>query len=123
MRSTSVQLIQSDPEIVQFQIGKQNWLWLKDAAKQQQRHALSSLAAQSYQVLWWSGQFIEADLLEQLKPQVAIAYGSKVDPRTLKQLQNQQVQVYWTARDGAIRWTPHKQFEKTIEAPETAPPT
>jgi competence protein ComEC len=116
LRSTSVQPISVDPEIVQLQIGDQSWLWLKDAPKNQQR--VSPDILQTHPVLWWSGQAIDSTWLETLKPKVAIAYSSQVDQETVDRLQTHQTQVYQTRQDGAIRWT-GKQFEKTLGIRET----
>ncbi|MGV0027439.1 ComEC/Rec2 family competence protein [Phormidesmis priestleyi] len=116
LQSTSVQPISSDPEVVQFQIGDQNWLWLKDSPKNQP--SFPSDILQAHPVLWWSGQAIDAHWLETLKPKVAIAYSSQVDRETVDRLQTHQTQVYQTRQDGAIRWT-GKQFEKTLGIRET----
>ncbi|MCY7274150.1 MAG: ComEC/Rec2 family competence protein, partial [Phormidesmis sp. CAN_BIN44] len=118
MHSTSVALVNSKPEMVQFQIGEQNWLWLKDVPKKQQTELLSNPALQNNQVLWWSGKAIQPEMLDRLKPNVAIAYSNQVDPETVAQLEKRGVQFYSLGRDGAMRWTPQTKFEKTLGSDE-----
>jgi len=118
MHSTSVALVNSKPEMVQFQIGEQNWLWLKDVPKKQQTELLSNPALQNNQVLWWSGKAIQSEMLDRLKPNVAIAYSNQVDPETVAQLEKRGVQFYSLGRDGAMRWTPQTKFEKTSGSDE-----
>ena len=117
MRSTSVQLISTQPGMVRFQIGEQNWLWLKDSPKLQQTDLLSP-ALNNNQVLWWSGKALKTEVIERLKPEVAIAYSSRVDPETVAQLQSRGTQFYSLGQDGSIRWTPQTRFEKTSESSE-----
>lgn len=118
MHSTSVALVNSEPEMVQFQIGEQNWLWLKDVPKKQQTESLSNPALQNNQVLWWSGKAIQPEMLDRLKPDVAIAYSNQVDSETVAQLEKRGVQFYSLGRDGAMRWTPQTKFEKTLGSDE-----
>ncbi len=119
LHSTSVQLISREPEIVRFQVGAQNWLWLKDSPKNQQTDLLSNPALNNNQVLWWSGKALQPFLLDRLKPTVAIAYSNRVDPETLAQLQHRGTQIFALGQDGAIRWTPATGFEKTSESSES----
>ncbi len=118
MHSTSVELVSSKPEMVQFQIGEQNWLWLKDIPNKQQTELLSNPALQNNQVLWWSGKAIHLEMLERLKPKVAIAYSNQVDSETVAQLEKSGTQFYSLGRDGALRWTPQTKFEKTLGSEE-----
>lgn len=118
MRSMSVQSISAESEVIQLQIDRQRWLWLKDLPKQQDS-LLPTL--QNQQVLWWSGKSIGSTLIEALKPEVAIA-SNQVDAEMLDRLKANQTQVYWTGRDGAIRWTPTRRFEKTLGFGDDASP-
>ncbi|MCY7320519.1 MAG: ComEC/Rec2 family competence protein [Phormidesmis sp. CAN_BIN36] len=118
MRSTSVQLVSTEPGIVRFQIGEQHWLWLKDTPKQQQTDLLSNPALDNNQVLWWSGKALKTDLIDRIKPEVAIAYSNRVDLETVAQLQSRGTQFYSMGQDGSIRWTPQTRFEKALESSE-----
>ncbi len=118
MHSTSVALVNSKPGIVQFQIGEQTWLWLKDVPKKQQIELFANPALQPNQVLWWSGKAIQPEILERLKPTVAIAYSNQVDSETVAQLEKNGTQFYSLSRDGAIRWTPQTKFEKSSGSDE-----
>ncbi|KAM3111259.1 ComEC/Rec2 family competence protein [Phormidesmis sp. 146-33] len=115
LQSTSVQPISRNPDILQLQVGDQQWLWLKDSLKNQQ---VASDGLQRHSVLWWSGQAIESDWVEKLHPKVAIAYSHQVDQETVDRLQTHQTRVYQTRQDGAIRWT-GKRFEQTLGIRET----
>ena len=117
MRSTSVQLISTQPDMVRFHIGEQNWLWLKDSPKKQ-TDLLSNPALNNSQVLWWSGKALKPEVIERLRPEVAIAYSNRVDPETVAQLQKRGTQFYALGQDGAVRWTPQTKFEKTSEPSE-----
>ncbi|MGF1481223.1 MAG: ComEC/Rec2 family competence protein [Cyanophyceae cyanobacterium] len=66
------------------------------------------------QVLVWSGPSFDLQQIEQLSPQVAIAAARSVDENLQQQLQQEQVQLYWTGRDGAIQWTPKTGFKTTL---------
>jgi competence protein ComEC len=49
---------------------------------------------------------------------VAIATSSQVDQKTLSELSQTQTKLFFTGRDGAIQWTPNRQFETFIQAAE-----
>ena len=53
--------------------------------------------------------------LEQLKPQVVILSGSQPQEELTLPLKPHQTQVYWTGRDGAIKWSVHGGFSTTRE--------
>jgi competence protein ComEC len=106
------------PTIVQFQIGQQRWLWLKDVPNVQQRKTIPEEYLQGNQVLWWSGKYVHPKLLKLLSPERAIAYAPTIHPETLSQLQKTEIPVYSTAQDGALQWTPSQGFRATSESNE-----
>jgi competence protein ComEC len=69
------------------------------------------------QVLWCPGQSLQ-ELIPALQPQVAIATSTKVDQKTLSELSQSQTKLFFTGRDGAVQWTPNRQFETFIQAAE-----
>lgn len=110
----TVQVLQAQPPIVQFQWQGQRWLWLEKAPP-------VTLALPDVDVLWWSGQPLSGKVLAALRPQVAIASANQVDPETVDRLRKQQIRLLFTGRDGAIRWSPATGFTSTLEASEREP--
>lgn len=116
--STAVQLIDTEPPILQLQVQKQTWLMLGNLnIDEQKKLALSGRLPQT-QVVWWSGKFLASNLLKVLEPEVAIASSTIIAPDTVSYLRRSKIQLFWTARDGAIQWTPGNKFETTTEAVE-----
>ncbi|MBW4539366.1 MAG: ComEC/Rec2 family competence protein [Myxacorys chilensis ATA2-1-KO14] len=112
--SVAVRPLSLNPTIVQFQIGPQRWLWLKDVPTDQTE---SEVDLQGNQILWWSGKALPPTLLKTLSPKSAIAY-AQVSSRTYNQLQRIGTSVYRTAQTGAIQWTPKLGFKATLESGE-----
>ncbi len=67
------------------------------------------------ELLWWPGQPLDPALIDDLRPQVAIAAAPRVDPATATQLSHHQTRIYWTGRDGALQWTPETGFVPLLE--------
>lgn len=116
--SCAVKLIDTQPLMWQLQIQGQTWLLLENLQFNQQNKLALTGGLPRIQVLWWSGDSLATDLLEALRPEVAIASSATLDPDTLLGLHKGKTQVFWTGRDGAIQWTPSGKFEATIEATE-----
>lgn len=114
--STSIELINSEPPILQLNIHGQNWLILGDIKPEAQNQYVKTGSLPPTQVLWWSGEHITRQLLEALQPKVAIASSNTVDLETAQLIRNAKIPLYWTARDGAIQWTPKGGIETTLEA-------
>ncbi|MFP5273745.1 ComEC/Rec2 family competence protein [Coleofasciculus sp.] len=116
---TTLELIKAQPPVVQLQIKDQVWLLLADMAPDEQNQFAQTGNLPQIQVLLWSGESLTPRLVEGLKPEVAIALAEIIEPQAAKLLQNAQVELYWTGRDGAIQWTPEQGFETTLEANRT----
>ncbi|MEQ8752166.1 MAG: ComEC/Rec2 family competence protein [Coleofasciculus sp. G1-WW12-02] len=116
---TTLELIKAQPPVVQLQIKDQVWLLLADMAPDEQNQFAQTGNLPQIQVLLWSGEPLTPRLVEGLKPEVAIALAEIIEPQAAKLLQNAQVELYWTGRDGAIQWTPEQGFETTLEANRT----
>jgi competence protein ComEC len=114
--STPMELININPSVLQLQVRNQVWLLLGEMRVEEQQQLLNSRNLPPVQVLWWSGDSLSPDLLKVLKPKVAIATSKVVDLEAAKLLQNAEIPLYWTGRDGAIQWTPQDGFETTLEA-------
>ncbi len=116
--STDVKLIDADLPALQLQIQGQNWLLLGNLQPDQQNQLATKTRLSNLQVLAWSGERLTDDLLKVLKPSVAIASSSSVDPDTVTALRRNKTQLFWTNRDGAIQWSPKGGFETTLELTE-----
>ncbi len=70
----------------------------------------------AHQVLCWPGGRLNQEIIRQVQPQVAIAYGKRLDPGTEAMLRAQGTQVYWLKRDGAVQWQPKIGFRGMDDA-------
>ena len=101
--ATVIQLLSANLPWLQLKIEDHTWLL---ASNQLVEPAIiADLQPTTPQVLLLSGQ-VKAKWLEAIKPEAAIAIANTVDPDTQQQLRRNQIQLYWTGRDGAIQWTP-----------------
>lgn len=105
--STTFKFIDAQTPILQLQIQGQIWLLLGNLKANEQKKLALTKRLPDIQVLWWSGKSLASDLLNVIKPEVAIASATNLDPETLSWLQKSKSQVFWTGRDGAIQWTPN----------------
>ena len=78
--STQMKLINSETPIVKFMIHGQSWLLLGNTELSQQSKLLAEKSFQSTEVLWWSGNKLNAELLNIIRPKVAIASSDSVHP-------------------------------------------
>jgi competence protein ComEC len=113
--SIPIELISSEPRMLQLQILDQTWLLLENVKPDVQQQLAKTGNLPRTQVLWWSGERLTIELLEALKPNVAIASSNTLDSEAAQLLHNAKVPLYWTGRDGAIQWTPTGGFETTLE--------
>jgi competence protein ComEC len=108
-----IQLLNQSPNILKIKTGDLTWLLLTntDSKSQQailaQKELLSKLSAN---ILWWTGGQIEPEILQLINPKIAIASASSVVEAMVNQLYQAKVRMFWTGRDGAIEWTPDKEF-------------
>ncbi|KAB8319949.1 DUF4131 domain-containing protein [Tolypothrix campylonemoides VB511288] len=115
--SIVAQLINNQLPILQLQILGQNWLLVGELKTPELRQLLQAGGLPRPQVLWCSGQSLQ-EFIPALQPQVAIATSTKLDQKTLSELSQNQTKLFFTGRDGAIQWTPNRQFETFIQAGE-----
>lgn len=115
--SIVAQLINNQLPILQLQLFGQNWLLVGELKTPELRQLLQGGGLLRPQVLWCPAQSLQ-ELIPALQPQVAIATSTKVDQKTLSELSLSQTKLFFTGRDGAIQWTPNRQFETFIQAAE-----
>jgi competence protein ComEC len=116
LASTRIRLLDPEAPVLQFQIEGQNWLLMGDTRPSEQTRFLTEGSLNATDVLWWPGNRLNVELLNVIRPTVAIASSNSIDPKTADILKNQNIQILWTGRDGAIQWTPTNGFETTLEA-------
>lgn len=114
--STQMTLIRSRPLALQLQVRDLTWLLLQNLKTSSEITWLQTTRPRLQpQVLWWSGPNLSIDLLETLQPQIVVASSTTIDSSVIDWLQAQAIPLFWTDRDGAIRWTPNHDFERLIE--------
>ncbi|NES03051.1 MAG: DUF4131 domain-containing protein [Okeania sp. SIO2F4] len=114
--STQMKLINSETPIVEFMIHGQSWLLLGDAKLSEQSKLLAARSFQQTQVLWWPGNKLNPELLNIIRPEVAIASANSVHPDMIEFFQENNIPLFWTGRDGAIQWTPVTGFQTTLQS-------
>ncbi|MGK7920002.1 MAG: ComEC/Rec2 family competence protein [Trichodesmium sp.] len=114
--STRIKLINSETPIVELTIRDQSWLLLGDAKLSEQSTLLAARSFQKTQILWWPGNRLNPELLNIIRPEVAIASSDSVHREMIEFFQQNNVPLFWTGRDGAIQWTPATGFQTTLES-------
>ncbi len=114
--ATQMKLINSETPIVEFMIRGQIWLLLGNAKLAEQSQLLAAKSFQQTQLLWWSGNKLNRELLNIIRPKVAIASSNSVHPEMVEFFQENNIRLFWTGRDGAIQWTPVAGFQTTLES-------
>jgi competence protein ComEC len=118
--SNQFRLLSTEPLIATLQLRNQTWTWLGSLSTEQQNALVHSSVLPEAQVLWWSGQRLQPEIVAALHPKVAIAT-SQLHAQTEAQLRQLHSQVYAIGRDGALQWTPIAGFKTTLESQENSP--
>jgi competence protein ComEC len=111
-----LQLIRTNPLVLELQLGDQRWLLLHHATVAQQNLLLAQTSLSGIDVMWWSGEELSPSFLDMVKPKVAIASTKAISPETAVWLGEHKVTAYSTETDGAIQWTPKQGFMTTLMA-------
>lgn len=103
--STVLQVVSTQPSILQLQIQDRKWLFVESnpAFVRERDRILRALPQQPFEVLLWSGEALRPEWLARFKPTVAIAPSLPTSPPS-----QQQVRLYATERDGTVQWTPQQ---------------
>lgn len=111
----AVKLIKAGIPAWQLQLGDRTWLTIDKLQPQQQTQLINSGQLSPVRVLCWSGESLNLQFLEILKPEVAIAFSNTLDEVTAKQLSDRKVRLFWTRRDGAVQWNSGGDFAAMLE--------
>jgi competence protein ComEC len=109
--------IKVSPAIFQIAIPEihQKWLIIGNDTGDLTQSAIDLEQLTPAQTLYWSGGRLTARSISRINPKVAIAASANPDPETVKLLEQKNVRVYYTGRDGAIQWTPTGEFRPYLE--------
>lgn len=109
--------IQASPAIFQIEIPESNqkWIVIGDAKVEGSQTTIDSEKLTPVQTLYWHGGKLTDRSIVKMNPQVAIAATTNPDLETVQLLEQHQVRVYYTGRDGAIQWTPTGEFKPYLE--------
>jgi competence protein ComEC len=114
--STHVHQVHANPSATRLQVETSRWLLLAPLPQAQQGELLLLPELEGNTVLWWSGGTLRSDLVQQIRPQVAIAYGRRLHAQTAEALKKQGSQVYWLQRDGAVQWSSRRGMRTMVGA-------
>jgi competence protein ComEC len=109
--------IQIDPTILEISIPelKQKWAIIGDDKTDEVPQIIDRDRLTPVQTIYWGGGKLTKESIDALSPEVAIAASSSPDPDTIKLLEQNNVRLYYTGRDGAIQWTPTGEFKPYLE--------
>jgi competence protein ComEC len=112
-----ITILKASPAILQIEIpeAKQKWLVIGNDTEDKSKSAIDLEQLPPAQTLYWHGGKLTDRSIARINPQVAIAATANPDLETVKLLEQQNVRVYYTGRDGAIQWTPTGKFKPYLE--------
>ena len=115
--SAIIRLLNNQLPVMQMQILDQSWLFVGNLEPDELRKLIESRSLPRPQVLWCPTKSLK-ELVPALQPQVAIAPNANLETKDLSVLNQSKTQLLFTGRDGAIQWTPQRQFETFVRSTE-----
>jgi competence protein ComEC len=112
-----IKTLQTSPTILQIELPdfKQKWTIISDEKVGDTPQIIDVNRLNPIQTLYWGGGKLSKESILAMSPQIAIAASINPDPDTIKLLEQNNVRVYYTGRDGAIQWTPTGEFKPYLE--------
>lgn len=107
--------ISLDPLVLRFQIGDQIWLLLNRPDSPAALATLLPKLVTLTSVLWWNGSALDATLLQQINPKLAIAAPNPVSSVMQHWFRSHTIPLLSTDQDGAVTWTPQGGFATTLK--------
>jgi competence protein ComEC len=115
LKRLTIQPLGTEHPILRLTTFDTSWLLLPDLAMPLQTHLAKAGSVLQSQVLLWDGDELSDNLLAAVHPQVVICYGRTLSEALERKLSQAGHQVFWTMRDGAVIWQPHKGFQAYLE--------
>jgi len=115
LKALTVQPLGTENPILRLTTSPQSWLLLPDLPLNLQTYLAGAGSVLQSDVLVWSGEELSETLLAVVQPRTAIAYGRTLPEFVERSLQQNGVQVFWTARDGAVTWRDRDGFHGYLE--------
>ncbi len=109
-----VQFLSDSPCVLRLVVEDESWLVVASGSAEllhrfwKEKPELAQWL--SSDVLWWPGTELDADLLQHIAPQTAIAPHYKAVLDINHPLRTLKTQVYRTDQDGAVQWLPRRGF-------------
>ncbi|MGC9503022.1 ComEC/Rec2 family competence protein [Baaleninema sp.] len=94
--------------------GGETWAILGDATREEQERLLASGELSAVSVVCFWGRSLDVRLLEVLNPSIAIL-ASDINDAAKAKFEEMGVSVFRLDVDGAIQWTPNREFEPVLE--------
>ncbi|MEB3212078.1 MAG: ComEC/Rec2 family competence protein [Leptolyngbyaceae bacterium] len=117
---TPIQFLASSPPILRFQMGDSRWLVCD---RQQSTSPAPTYESGIADIVWWSGDEMDAPWIEGLGAEVAIAPTLNGDIRTHgttpDTITTAKIHVYQTDHVGALQWTPSQGITQLTTNEET----
>ncbi|AFY68639.1 ComEC/Rec2-related protein [Thalassoporum mexicanum PCC 7367] len=133
-----IELVNQSPSVFRIITDRTTWLLIADNDPRAQIKLLDRLEPEvnssdpslptppkpnlKADILWWNGDEILPEMLAEVAPQVAIASTPIIDEYTIEQMQQAEIRLYWTGRDGAIQWTAQNDIQALSEQQDAAFP-
>ncbi|HEY9879804.1 MAG TPA: ComEC/Rec2 family competence protein [Leptolyngbyaceae cyanobacterium] len=121
MGEGTLQRLGVDNPILRLTLAGNSWLMLPKLTLELQRFMAQGGSMLASEVLWWDGSKLADELLAAVKPKVAIASATQLNPKTEAQLHSQGVQVFVTERDGAVTWSQKDGFQAYLHSKHRHP--
>jgi competence protein ComEC len=120
-----IKLLNQSPDILKVKTGELSWILLANADQKAQQAIAAKkdlLPQLSANVLWWTGGQVDPAILQAINPKIAIASSTSVVEEMVNQLYESKVRIFWTGRDGAVQWSPDKDFQTLRDQQDTRSP-
>lgn len=119
--AVQLQVLETDPQLLQLTTDNQTWLFLGKAKLSEQEALARSGKLPKAKILWWPGDELAPNLLKSIEPEFVIASTNNL-PREVRESLNKNLEsarLLFTGRDGAIVWTPTNGIETLRDAEDS----
>lgn len=114
LQDITLQLLGTENPILRLTTAQTSWLLLPELSIDLQTYLASAGTVLQSQVLVWNGDELSAALLAAVQPEVVVCYGRTLSEALERQLQQANIQVFWTMREGAVIWQSRTGFHSYL---------